>query len=33
MELSKSDGFSSGIYIIQVSNENGQTINKKLVMK
>lgn len=33
IELSKADGFSSGLYIIQVSNENGQTINKKLVMK
>jgi len=33
VELSKSDGFSSGIYIVQVSDENGATSNKKLVFK
>jgi hypothetical protein len=32
LELSKSDGFSSGLYIIQVSDENGQIVNKKLMM-
>jgi hypothetical protein len=33
IELSKSEGFTSGIYIIQVSDENGATSNKKLVFK
>lgn len=33
LELSKADGFSAGLYIIQVSGENGQVINKKLIMK
>lgn len=33
IELSKADGFSSGLYIIQVSDENGQLINKKLMIK
>lgn len=33
IELSKSEGFTSGIYIMQVSDENGATSNKKLVFK
>ena len=33
IELSKTDGFSSGLYIIQVSDQNGFTVNKKLLIK
>lgn len=33
IELSKADGFSTGLYIIQVSDENGRKSNKKLLMK
>ena len=33
VELSKTDGFTSGIYIIQVTDENGFISNKKLVIK
>jgi hypothetical protein len=33
IQLSKADGFSLGLYIIQVSDENGRTINKKIMMK
>ena len=33
VELSKSDGFSSGIYIVQVSDKNGLRANKKIVIK
>jgi hypothetical protein len=33
IELSKSEGFTSGIYIMQVSDENEAASNKKLVFK
>lgn len=33
VEVSKADGFSSGLYVIQVISENGNLTNKKLVIK
>ena len=33
IELSKADGLPTGLYIIQVSDENGQKITKKLIMR
>ncbi|MBC3758669.1 BNR-4 repeat-containing protein [Hyunsoonleella sp. SJ7] len=33
IELSKTEGFSSGLYIVQVKGLNGAIVNKKLVVK
>ncbi|MEM9986642.1 MAG: T9SS type A sorting domain-containing protein, partial [Bacteroidota bacterium] len=33
IELSKADGLSAGLYVVQVSDGTGQTVSKKLVIK